>query len=172
MKLVSHKSLERRIGVLGDYEIRITPYSRLRCRLIIAKNKKSMQNAYRIIVGYDMHRKAAAAAHSPSRALDSRKATKTVHDERYFAVIFLNAKYVPPDIVAHECGHAAIFYSERCAGHTWSGRAPPDERDEKICYPLGHIFSEVSRSLFHCGLWGVTDIKITPKKPRPSRMGG
>lgn len=142
--------------VVCDREIKLTPGARLRLRLVVARGREGFKRLHRRITGGGLE--AARGSHG----IVYNMATEYVfpkprmeHHPRYFAVILLDATQCRPEVVAHECGHAALFYARRCKGNKWHGRVPADdEAGEAVCYPLGVIFRRVNIALHDAGVWG------------------
>lgn len=145
---------------LLDTEVRITPRGRLRLRLIVTPNKSAFDKATRAVVRQTFRRSWGLVNPLYMDVISFQKGGELrwrEYDRRYFAVMILNGAKVrrSTEIVAHECGHAAIFYAERAKSNKWHGRVEKDdEANEAICYPLGKIFRAVNIALHDAGVWG------------------
>jgi hypothetical protein len=157
---LSPKSIQKPAPLL-DTDLRITRRGRLRLRLIVTRNKADFDEVTRRTTGC-VHRRAWGIV-NPLRCdvLSFRggvEKRRVEYDRRYFAVMILNGAKLHnggTEHVAHECGHAAIFYARRAKSMKWHGRVEKDdEANEAICYPLGAIFRAVNIALHDAGVWG------------------
>jgi hypothetical protein len=159
---ISRKNLARNalVGqfVALDCDVKITPAAQLRLRLIVAKDKRALRRIGKAI-GLTIYRRTEGLVAPLSEewvkvARDGTERSRMVYDRRYFAAMLLSKKHANTELVAHECGHAAIFYSRRVKSNKWQGRVPPDDpAGEAICYPLGHIMRAVTSALYRHGVW-------------------
>lgn len=159
-RFVQRISPRRYRPALLDVDLRITRRGRLRLRLIVLPSKRAFDDASEALLGHRYRRGIGLVNPLYTEFIrigrDGAERRRREYDRRYFALMLLDARAVrrSTEIVAHECGHAALFYAERARGFKWQGRVErDDEAGEAICYPLGRIFRAVNIALHDGGVW-------------------
>lgn len=146
----------RGTGVLLDSDVRITPDSRLRLRLIVARNRAAMREVALQLDPKPLARGVFAFCNPLFYDVKGRSGAvvRQHFDRRYFALMVFSKTDLDLEVVAHESGHAAIFYARRVKHNKWDGRVAYDDDypQDAICYPLGHIVAAVTKELHRNGL--------------------
>jgi hypothetical protein len=60
-----------------------------------------------------------------------------------YAIIFLNEKFITPEIVIHECAHATFSHEKNIARFKMDYHVDTIEHEERFCYYLGWLAAEV-----------------------------
>lgn len=165
-------------AVLHETNVRPTR-GRLYMRLVYCRDAKAMRKVARFLERPVCRRTSAATMSMMTGYFRRHKRTNTIASAHYvvdrecFAVMLLCGPVKPSvEIVAHECGHAALFYAQRNRRHAWGGRVRQrggprfdiplgfdhttvhtDTAGERICYPLGVIMRDAVRALYRWGVW-------------------
>lgn len=142
--------------VVYEADLRITPRSRLRAKLLVFPCPESIELFW---------------WHALGRELSSKRRKHTVHgvvtglraevitiagqrevgrrievDPRYFCIIGLHAGDLTPATIAHESVHTALAYHARVQGRLdWPGATEMPE--EAIAYPTGIITGQITDRL-------------------------
>lgn len=132
--------------VLYEADVKIHRHSRLALKLLVFKNPACLRQFCIRHLGKKLGRKTLAAVHPLSCTVVSF-AGGVEHkpvlecDRRYYGVMMLPKTQLNDEIIAHECGHAAIYLRDRLgARHGW----PKDDASEALCYPLGKLVAWVN----------------------------
>ena len=158
----SFKALDPR--VLYEADIRIHKYSRLALKLLIFRSPTQVRRFSKQYLGKQLGRETLAAVHPLSCTVVSF-AGGVEHkpvlecDCRYYGIMMLPKTQLIDEIIAHECGHAAIYLRDRLgARHGW----PDEDPSEALCYPLGRLVAWVNH---HARKFKFPDAyRVKPKK--------
>jgi hypothetical protein len=64
-----------------------------------------------------------------------------------YGIMFLNEKFITPEIVVHECTHAAFSHEKNIARFKMDYDTDTLEHEERFCYYLGWLAAEVLQLL-------------------------
>lgn len=123
-KLIAHEAL-----------LKINRHSRLRCKLLIFRTREDLDRWY----SHVLKRPGIVCKGTQGifGNLSEERDGVLYVDPYYFGIICLIKGFVTPEIVIHECIHAAFAYASRMKGRQWS--RPTDLPEEEICYPAGSM---------------------------------
>lgn len=137
--------------LIGD--VKVTPYSRLRMKLLVFKSRRDLRAFWKQGLGTSLigprmlgvvSDLACEVIHWPGGRADADDRYLEV-DPTFFAVMGLLTRHLTVDVITHECVHAGLAYVSRSrGGEHWSGMEHPDER---LCYPIGRLACGVNRLL-------------------------
>lgn len=117
--------------------LKLTRHSRLRVKYLIFDNRRDLMSWYANALGrpgvVDYRTKGIFAV------LRRDEEDAIYVDPTYVGIICLIRGHVTPEVVIHECAHAAFAYYFRMRRREWSSFTELEE--EEVCYPLGIMSS-------------------------------
>lgn len=135
--------------IIGEAELRISPHSRLRAKLLIFRNNKAMRKFFKDVLGKpeSVCKKTLGVVSGLSYDVFdfSKPGSESVYfevDPRYFCVIGLLKDHLRMEIICHEAVHAGFAYAARQQRKQWVKGDVLDE--EQVCYPAGRIASAIN----------------------------
>ncbi len=137
-------------GLVSEADLSIIRGSRLRFKLLVFKNEKSLANFWTACLGKGSLGKGCLGAVN-SLAIhyynpDTMELKRIEVDGRYFAICGLVQSHMSMEVICHESAHIGFAYYARTRKKTqWSAGDSLDE--EEICYPSGRAAAAINRHL-------------------------
>lgn len=142
-------------NLLFEADIRPSPRSRLRAKLLVFRNRRSLLHFWKSINETPLGKTCCGAVNALSiHVIDFREGSEKHRmevDPKYFCVIGLVAKFCTSEIVAHESVHAGFAYAKRVKLRSHDNN--PDMDEEIVCYPTGRIFRAITNIMYREGVW-------------------
>lgn len=142
-------------GLLLDRDIGMG-HGRLKLKLLVFKNKRSLRSFWRSAMDFNPGR-ALGVVHGLFQEVEvyEKSAWRSSHiecDPRYFAVMGLAKGHLSMEIICHESVHAAFAFAKRKSRTPWDAHAR-DFDEEAICYPAGRIAEGIHSALYASGMY-------------------
>lgn len=157
------------VRALGIWDVRVTPRSRLRLKVLVFRTQLDMRRFWSM--GLGRHRQRLGPCLGAVNLLvtdridqETGRVVERMVDGRYFAVMGLVLRHCCQEVVTHESVHAAIGYAARSTRAWPSGpdhetgkrgvglRDPGESANEAVCYAAGRIAERVA--------WIVRSLKV------------
>lgn len=143
-------------NIRHELDIWVTGGARIKLKVLIFKKPKDLCMFWKKTLGRDLggsQRKGyetqgcvSALMNDVESYADPKKVRKWSEvDPNYFAVMGLCLDFLTPEVLIHECVHAAYAYEKRRKGMFWIDKDEIDE--EHIAYPTGRIAKVLMRRL-------------------------
>ncbi len=151
----------------AEWDLKFNKAQRLAAKLVIFKSKEAMHRFWRCVLGKtaEDHGDALGLVNTfGTEWTDTRTGKRVlVVDPRYYCIVGLCLGHLDTEIIAHECGHAALSYVRRTK-HRNLFRPLFDFDEEHLCHPLGRLVAAVNDCLLEKGLY---DKAPAPMDPTP-----
>jgi hypothetical protein len=151
--------------VIAEHDIKVSPRSRLRAKLLVFRNRTALNDFWEKALkptghgerlGLGCQGAVNALQHEIITIKDGRETRHIEVDPRYFCLIGLvrgMGKFTSPmEVISHEAVHAGFAYAKRI-GRTgfWVKASSLDEED--VCYPAGRVARAINIFLHERGLF-------------------
>lgn len=148
-------------GIVSAADIKVTGSGRLRLKVVVFENKKSLRHFWAEVLGSrnDLGRTCCGAVNGLAYEVitirpGKPERTTMMVDPRYFAIMGLVKGHLGMEIVTHESVHAAFAYARRHARNMWIDSDRLEE--ENVCYPAGRIARSINNFLRKEELYAAT----------------
>lgn len=139
-----------------EFDVWVTGGARMKLKVLIFQTPKDLCMFWKKTLnrdlggsqraGYDTQGCVSALGMEVESFKNPKRPQKWVEvDPNYFAIMGLCMHHLTPEVIIHECVHAAYAYEKRHKGEFWIDKDELDE--EHIAYPTGRIAKVVLRRL-------------------------
>jgi len=143
--------------IVGEAEIRVSPYSRIRAKLLVFKSNAGMRRFFKNVLDNHTACKRTLGMCCPL-TVEHIKFRKNKPDQMiwevdpyFFCVVALIQGHLKMEIITHESVHAGFAYAARQNQKQWQKGDVLDE--EEVCYPAGRIAYGINLFLHNEGLY-------------------